>query len=219
MFNRIAPRYDFLNHLLSFGMDKYWRRRLVKEVVKTHPQHILDVATGTGDLAFLLYKKTKAAVIGVDIAEGMLGIARKKQAVKSIPVTFMQASASSLPFPNHSFDVVTVAFGVRNFEHLREGLQEIYRVLKPEGTVAILELTTPNGWPAKPLYHFYSACIIPLIGRIVSKHVSAYSYLPASIAEFPQREKFIELLNLLNFKKPNYKILIMGVCGIYTAKG
>ncbi|MDR0296205.1 MAG: bifunctional demethylmenaquinone methyltransferase/2-methoxy-6-polyprenyl-1,4-benzoquinol methylase UbiE [Prevotellaceae bacterium] len=218
MFNRIASRYDFLNHLLAFGRDKYWRRQLVKEVAKTCPQHILDVATGTGDLAFLLYKRTKATVIGVDVADGMLDIARKKQAKKFIPITFMQATAAALPFPDHSFDVVSIAFGVRNFEHLHEGLYEIRRVLKPGGMVAILEFTTPHGWPMKPLYRFYSVCIIPLIGRIVSKHASAYSYLPATIAEFPQREKFISTLTLLNFKASNYKILTFGICGIYIAK-
>ena len=191
---------------------------MVKEVAKTRPLHILDVATGTGDLAFLLYKKTKANVIGVDIATGMLEVACKKQAAKSIPVTFLQATASSLPFPEHSFDVVTVAFGVRNFEDLHKGLQEIRRVLKPGGTVAILEFTTPRSWPIKLLYRFYSSRIIPFIGRIVSGHTSAYSYLPASISEFPQREKLIDILNLLNFKTSNYKIFTMGVCGMYNAK-
>lgn len=218
MFNRIAPRYDFLNHLLSFGVDKYWRRRLVKEIAGTCPQHILDVATGTGDLAFLLYKKTKAAVVGVDIAENMLAIARKKQAAKAIPLTFLQASAASLPFPDHSFDVVTVAFGVRNFEDLQQGLQEIHRVLKPGGKLSILEFTTPQFWPVKLLYRFYSACIIPLTGRMISKHASAYSYLPATIATFPQRQEFIDLLNLSGFKASNYKRLTMGVCALYGAE-
>ena len=218
MFNRIAPQYDFLNRLLSFGRDKYWRRQLVKEVCKTRPQHILDVATGTGDVAFLLYKKTKAKIIGVDIAEGMLEIARKKQNKKAESLSFLQATATALPFPDHSFDAVTVAFGVRNFEDLHKGLQEIRRVLKPGGMVAILEFTTPRRYPIKPLYRFYSACIIPLTGRIVSGHAIAYSYLPTTIAEFPQREKFIEILNLLNFKESNYKTLTMGICGIYTAK-
>lgn len=218
MFNRIAPQYDFLNHLLSFGVDKYWRRRLVKEVSKTRPQHILDAATGTGDLAFLLYKKNKAAVIGVDISEGMLAIARKKQAAKAVPITFVQASATALPSPAQSFDAVTVAFGVRNFEDLRKGLQEIRNVLKPDGIVAILEFTTPRSWPMKPLYRFYSARIIPCIGRLISKHASAYTYLPTTIAAFPQREAFVGILNELNFKDINYKTLTMGICGMYIAK-
>jgi demethylmenaquinone methyltransferase/2-methoxy-6-polyprenyl-1,4-benzoquinol methylase len=216
MFNGIAPHYDFLNHFLSFGFDYLWRRRLVREIAKRQPQHILDVATGTGDLAILLQRMTKAAVTGIDIAEDMLHIARKK-ACKLAKLRFMQAQAESLPFPSASFDAVTVAFGVRNFEHLQKGLAELLRVLKPGGTLAILELTTPIHFPMKQLYGFYSFRLIPFAGRLISTHRAAYRYLPYSIHAFPQREKFLSKLSLTGFTAPACRSFTGGVCCFYTA--
>ncbi len=192
MFNAIAPQYDFLNHFLSFGIDRYWRRRLVRHVRSHHPAHLLDVATGTGDLAILLQRKTGAAVTGVDIAEGMLEVARKKTLNSQLSIiNYQLASATALPFPDNTFDAVTVAFGVRNFDNLQQGLSEMQRVLRPGGIVTILEFTTPRTRPVRLLYRWYSRYIIPLLGRLVSKHAAAYSYLPASVEAFPQREKFL----------------------------
>jgi demethylmenaquinone methyltransferase/2-methoxy-6-polyprenyl-1,4-benzoquinol methylase len=216
MFNDIAPHYDFLNHFLSFGFDYLWRRRLVSHIAKQKPQHILDVATGTGDLAILLRRKTKATVTGVDIAEDMLHIARKKASTLA-NLHFMQAQAENLPFPDASFDAVTVAFGVRNFEQLQKGLSELLRVLKPGGTLAILELTTPIHFPLKQLYSFYSFRLIPFAGHLISMHRAAYRYLPYSIHAFPQREKFLSELNLTGFTAPAYRSFTGGVCCFYTA--
>jgi demethylmenaquinone methyltransferase/2-methoxy-6-polyprenyl-1,4-benzoquinol methylase len=216
MFNGIAPYYDFLNHFLSFGFDYRWRRRLVSDVAKQQPRHILDVATGTGDLAILLQRKTKAAVTGIDIAEDMLNIARKKAGTLT-GLRFMQAQAENLPFPDAAFDVVTEAFGVRNFEQLQKGLAELLRVLKPGGTLAILELTTPVHFPLKQLYGFYSFRLIPFAGRLISAHRAAYRYLPHSIHAFPQRGKFLSELNLTGFISPACRSLTGGVCCFYTA--
>jgi demethylmenaquinone methyltransferase/2-methoxy-6-polyprenyl-1,4-benzoquinol methylase len=216
MFNDIAPHYDFLNHFLSFGFDYLWRRRLVSNIAKRQPQHILDVATGTGDLAILLQRKTNAAITGVDIAEDMLDIAKKK-ARKFTKLHFMQAQAENLPFPDASFDAVTVAFGVRNFEQLQKGLAELLRVLKPGGTLAVLELTTPIYFPLKQLYRFYSFWLIPFVGRLISTHRAAYCYLPHSIHAFPQREKFLSELSLTGFTAPVYRSFTGGVCCFYTA--
>ncbi len=218
MFNAIAPQYDFLNHFLSLGIDRYWRRRLVRRVRTHSPSHILDVATGTGDLAILLQQKTGAAVTGIDIAEGMMDVARKKTLNSQLStLNFQLASASALPFPDNTFDAVTVAFGVRNFENLQQGLSEMLRVLRPGGLIAILEFTTPRTWPVRPLYRWYSRHIIPLLGRLVSKHAGAYSYLPASVEAFPQREKFLAELEQARFQKTNCKTFTCGICGFYTA--
>lgn len=216
MFNDIAPHYDFLNHFLSLGFDYLWRRRLVRHIAKQNPRHILDVATGTGDLALLLQRKTNAAVAGIDIAGDMLAIAKKK-ARKLEKLRFMQAQAEALPFPNGSFDAVTVAFGVRNFEHLQQGLTELRRVLKPGGTLAVLELTTPLHFPLKQLYRFYSFRLIPFFGRLISAHRAAYCYLPQSINTFPQREAFLSELQHAGFTTLNSRPFTGGVCCFYTA--
>jgi demethylmenaquinone methyltransferase/2-methoxy-6-polyprenyl-1,4-benzoquinol methylase len=216
MFNDIAPHYDFLNHFLSLGFDYLWRRRLVNAVAQRNPQHILDVATGTGDLALLLQRRTKAAVTGIDIAGDMLAIAKKKTR-KLENLHFMAAQAEALPFPDRSFDAVTVSFGVRNFEHLQQGLAELLRVLKPGGTLAILELATPLHFPVKQLYGFYAFRLIPFFGRLISAHHAAYRYLPQSISVFPQREAFLSKLEHAGFTTLNYRPFTGGVCCFYTA--
>jgi demethylmenaquinone methyltransferase/2-methoxy-6-polyprenyl-1,4-benzoquinol methylase len=216
MFNGIASHYDFLNHFLSLGFDYLWRRRLVSVVARGRPQHILDVATGTGDLALLLHRKTKAAVTGIDIADDMLSIAKKK-ARKLEKLRFMPAQAEALPYPDNSFDAVTVSFGVRNFEHLQQGLTELLRVLKPGGALAILELTTPLHFPMKQLYGFYSFRLIPFFGRLISAHRAAYRYLPQSINTFPQHDAFLSELKQAGFIALKYRTFTGGVCCFYTA--
>jgi demethylmenaquinone methyltransferase/2-methoxy-6-polyprenyl-1,4-benzoquinol methylase len=217
MFNDIAPHYDFLNHFLSLGFDHLWRRRLARDVAKRNPQHILDVATGTGDLALLLQRKTAAAVTGVDIAGEMLAVAKKKARSRE-RLRFVQAQAEALPFADSSFDAVTVAFGVRNFEQLPQGLAELRRVLKPGGTLAVLELTTPLPFPLKQLYRFYSFRLIPFFGRLISAHRAAYRYLPQSIDTFPQREAFLSELARAGFTAPHCRPFTGGVCCFYTAR-
>ncbi|MDR3184876.1 MAG: bifunctional demethylmenaquinone methyltransferase/2-methoxy-6-polyprenyl-1,4-benzoquinol methylase UbiE [Prevotellaceae bacterium] len=217
MFNGIAPHYDFLNHLLSFGFDYLWRRRLVGEVAKQQPRHILDAATGTGDLALLLHRRTGADVTGIDIADGMLRIAKRK-ARRHAALRFIQAQAESLPFPDATFDAATVAFGVRNFERLPQALAELLRVLKPGGTLAILELSTPLRFPLKQLYHLYAFRLIPLAGRLISAHRAAYGYLPRSIHAFPQREKFLLELERAGFTLLRCRSFTGGVCCLYTAR-
>ncbi|MDR0737659.1 MAG: bifunctional demethylmenaquinone methyltransferase/2-methoxy-6-polyprenyl-1,4-benzoquinol methylase UbiE [Prevotellaceae bacterium] len=216
MFNDIAPHYDFLNHFLSLGFDYLWRRRLVRHIATQNPRHVLDVATGTGDLALLLQRKTNAAITGIDIAGNMLAIAKKK-ARKLEKLCFMQAQAEALPFPDGSFDAVTVTFGVRNFENLQQGLTELQRVLKPGGALAVLELTTPLSFPLKQLYRFYSFRLIPFFGRLISTHRAAYRYLPQSINAFPQREAFLSELEHTGFTTLNYCSFTGGVCCFYTA--
>ncbi|MDR2802022.1 MAG: bifunctional demethylmenaquinone methyltransferase/2-methoxy-6-polyprenyl-1,4-benzoquinol methylase UbiE, partial [Prevotellaceae bacterium] len=188
MFDDIAPHYDFLNHFLSLNIDRRWRKKLVRSVAQQHPATILDVATGTGDLALALRCQTRATITAVDISEGMLAIAKRKtENGKLLPaINWLPASAEALPFPAGAFGAVTVAFGVRNFENLSNGLQEMYRVLQPGGIVAILEFATPVRFPVKQLYRFYFHFVLPLIGRLFSNHRTAYRYLPASVSHFPQ---------------------------------
>ncbi|MDR3236643.1 MAG: bifunctional demethylmenaquinone methyltransferase/2-methoxy-6-polyprenyl-1,4-benzoquinol methylase UbiE [Prevotellaceae bacterium] len=218
MFNHIAPHYDFLNHFLSLGFDRLWRRRLVKRLAKQHPQRILDVATGTGDLALLMSRKMQASITAADIAEEMIARAKTKRAKLKITndtLHFIQASAESLPFGDNTYDAITVAFGVRNFEHLDNGLQEMQRVLKSDGTLAILELTQPVHFPMKQLYRFYADRLIPFFGRLFSSHNSAYSYLPASVKAFPQRNQFITKLRDAGFADATCISFTGGVCCLY----
>ena len=221
MFSDIAPRYDFLNHLFSFGIDKCWRKRMAREITKCRPARVLDIATGTGDLALALHRAEVAKIVGVDISEGMLEIARSKTIRNDIHpsnVEFMLASAEVLPFPDNSFDAVTIGFGVRNFEHLQKGLREIQRVLQPGGQLAVLEFSTPQHFPVKQLYHFYFHTIIPVVGHFVSKHQSAYSYLPSSVSNFPQRGDFLNQLQQAGFIDMRYRNLSCGIAAIYTAE-
>jgi len=219
MFNDIAPRYDFLNHFLSLGIDKWWRKRLVCVVSKQQPKKILDVATGTGDVAFALQRKTGAEITGIDISEGMLAVAQKKHENNQLSnVHFQIASAEALPFADGTFDAVTVAFGVRNFEHLDKGLQELHRVLRAGGTLAVLEFATPTLFPVKQLYALYFRCIVPLVGRLFSKHRSAYSYLPVTVGAFPQRQEFTEHLQQAGFVRNRFCSLSCGIALLYVAQ-
>ncbi|MBO6026061.1 MAG: bifunctional demethylmenaquinone methyltransferase/2-methoxy-6-polyprenyl-1,4-benzoquinol methylase UbiE [Bacteroidales bacterium] len=218
MFDDISPRYDFLNHLLSFRIDKIWRRKTSQLVAKRHPTAILDVATGTADLAIrMAHDIPTAAIIGVDLSEKMLDIGRKKISRKQLDqrITLMTADAAHLPFDDGSFDAVTVAFGVRNFENLEAGLQEMVRVAKNDGLIAILEFSHPSNTFVRWPYRIYSKHLLPLIGRAVSRHQTAYTYLPSSIEAFPESGTFIQTLKALGIADVQAKAFLSGIATRY----
>ena len=219
MFNNISGTYDFLNHFLSLGIDIIWRKKAIKELSASKPAIILDVATGTGDFAFEAIKILKPAkVIGVDISEGMLAIADQKIVKRNMQDVFevRLGDSEQLLFDNDSFDAVTVAFGVRNFENLEQGLADMLRVLKSGGKVVILEFSKPKVFPVKQLYNFYFRYITPTIGKLFSKDSSAYTYLPESVASFPDGDSFNSLLQKVGFKHTKQRSLTFGICSIYT---
>jgi len=219
MFDDIAPKYDFLNHFLSLGIDKLWRKKLVKLLKKQLPTNVLDIATGTGDLALTIYKCAKPEkIIGVDISEQMLQYGREKIEKKNLQniITLQYGDSENLDFADNSFDAVTVAFGVRNFENLEKGLSEMCRVLKPGGMVYILEFTMPKCFPFKQLYHFYFFKVLPLIGRLFSGNNHAYSYLPQSVEQFPHNKAMLNKLNDAGFNGTKYVILTCGIAAIYV---
>jgi demethylmenaquinone methyltransferase/2-methoxy-6-polyprenyl-1,4-benzoquinol methylase len=220
MFDNISGKYDFLNHFLSLGIDIQWRKKVLKIVQKTKPEIILDIATGTGDLAILLSKTHPKKIIGLDLSNGMLEVGRKKIAEKGLSdlIEMVQGDSENLPFEDNYFDVITVSFGVRNFENLHKGLSEIYRVLKPGGTFVVLEFSQPTQFPMKQLYHFYSKYILPTIGKLISKDHSAYTYLPESVAAFPFGENFNSILRKLNYNNVSNKALTFGIASIYKAQ-
>ena len=220
MFDRIAHSYDRLNHFLSWGIDKSWRRTAVDSLSPFHPRRILDVATGTGDFAILSARRlAPQSITGVDISEGMMQIGRQK--VKALHldgiIRFQHEDSEALSFADDTFDAVTVAYGVRNFEHLDQGLREMCRVLKPGGHLVILELTTPDRFPMKQLFAIYSKVVIPLLGKLLSKDNSAYHYLPDTIKVFPQGEVMKGVIARAGFSEVNFKRLTFGICTLYTA--
>lgn len=218
MFDAIAHSYDKLNHLLSLGFDKGWRKKGVAFLRPFAPDSILDIASGTGDLAILLHRKLKAGqVIGADISEGMMEIGRRKAEKLGCAdaVTFEQQDCLALTYPEGSFDAVTAAFGVRNFEHIEQGLGEMYRVLKPGGHVMILELSTPARFPMKQLYNVYSKIMIPTVGGFFSFEKAAYNYLPESIKVVPQGKEMTALLSRQGFKDTAVKTFTFGTCSMY----
>lgn len=221
MFDCIAPVYDFMNRAMTMGVDRLWRRATVKEVARCVPRRVLDVATGTADLAIALARKTRAeSVLGVDLSKGMLEVGRKKveKAGLGDRVTLKVADCLALPLEDASVDCVTVAFGVRNFERLLDGYREIHRVLRPGGALMVLELSTPQGKVTKACYDLYTKHLIPLAGRMISKDRSAYSYLPASIAACPQREEMTALMRQAGFSEACYRSFSFGACCLYIAK-
>ncbi len=220
MFNSIAARYDFLNHFLSLGIDKFWRKQLVREVFRHNPKIVLDVATGTGDLAIAIAKKSSEIdVVGVDIAPNMLEIARKKVADIDLDkrISLVLGSALNLPFPNNNFDAVIVAFGVRNFENLSLGLKEIFRVLKPGGVFCVLEFSVPRSQPFSALYKWYFRHLLPFLGGLISGNRNAYTYLPDSVLSFPEGKQFTDILSDVGFQNVSFKRLTFGVASIYIA--
>ena len=219
MFNNIAGRYDFLNHFLSMGIDKGWRKKAIAEAAEVSPVKILDVATGTADLAIAAASLQPQHIDGIDIADQMLAVGRKKIAENNLTstITLQTADSVALPFATGNFDVVMCAFGVRNFEHLEAGLTEMSRVLRPGGKVVILEFSHPTTFPIKQLFGFYFRYILPLMGRMVSKHSRAYTYLPESVMAFPQGEEFCAILEKCGYKNPKPKQLTFGISSLYTA--
>jgi demethylmenaquinone methyltransferase/2-methoxy-6-polyprenyl-1,4-benzoquinol methylase len=217
MFDNIAPKYDFLNHFLSFGIDKIWRRKAIKLLVKHSPKMILDVATGTGDFAIASLKTGAQKVIGIDISEEMLSVGRKKIEAMGLSqqISLQKGDSEELVFMDGSFDAVTVAFGIRNFENLSMGLNELNRVLKPGGVVCILEFSKPRNFPIKQIYGFYSFYILPFLGRIFSKDNSAYRYLPESVEHFPDGEELLNLLKDSHFVEVRQFRQTFGVATIY----
>lgn len=218
MFDNIAPRYDFLNRFLSVGIDQLWRKRLLKMLKQQGPKNILDIATGTADLA-ILESKICNKVVGVDISAGMLAKGQEKIESKGLTniITLKQADSEQLPFTDSSFDAVTVAFGVRNFENLEKGLAEMYRVLTTKGKVYVLEFSKPKRFPMKNLYFFYFNNILPRWGKLVSKDSSAYSYLPESVKAFPDGEHFAAILTKCGFSEIKFTPLSNGIATIYVA--
>lgn len=220
MFDRISPKYDALNHLLSFNIDKVWRRKAAKEVAKHHPADILDLATGTADLAIALAKHNpQARIIGIDISERMLEIGHEKVKQQKLEnqIVLRFGDAATLPFEDGTFDVVTVAFGVRNFEDLDKGLSEISRVLKPCGQAVILEFSMPEKFPVKQLYQFYFKRVLPIIGKRVSKDESAYTYLPSSVERFPMPKVFLDILDRYGIQQGQMIPMAFGIAIVYTA--
>lgn len=220
MFNNIAPTYDKLNHRLSWDIDRYWRYKAINSMANHNPETILDIATGTGDFAILAAHKLNAKeIIGADISEGMMAIGKQKVDNNRLQdiITFQKEDCTNMSFQEGRFDAVMAAFGIRNFQNLEKGLKEMLRVLKPGGMLCILELTTPVCFPMKQLFHIYSHTILPLYGRMISKDVSAYSYLTKTIEAFPQGETMVEIFNKVGFQKATFKRLTFGICTLYTA--
>lgn len=220
MFDKIAFRYDFLNHFLSLGIDFYWRRKALRLLAPANPQHLLDVGTGTADMAILAARILKPARIsGVDLSEKMLEIGRQKlQALQlAVPIELLKADCEALPFEDQSFDAVSVAFGVRNFEHLEQGLAEMLRVLKPGGRLVILEFSRPTAFPVKQLFEVYFRYITPYIGKWFARSKEAYAYLPESVQAFPQGSQMTDILTKIGYRDALCKPLTFGICSIYSA--
>ncbi len=220
MFDRISPRYDFLNHLLSLNIDKIWRRKTVKTIAIRHPKQILDLATGTADLALQLAKSLpEAHITGLDFSTKMLEIGKEKVEKQGLEnsIQLQQGDAAHLPFANDTFDAVTIAFGARNFEDLPSSLKEIHRVMKPNAQLCILEFSMPQSFPIKQAYLFYFKHILPKIGSWISKDKSAYSYLPASVQNFPPPNTFINILREKGFQQVEKRSLSFGIATLYSA--
>jgi demethylmenaquinone methyltransferase/2-methoxy-6-polyprenyl-1,4-benzoquinol methylase len=220
MFNAISPKYDALNRILSAGIDQSWRRKTLREIRATGALKLLDVATGTADLALALAKGIPGSrVVGVDISAGMLEVGRSKVRARDLEgrVRLDLGDGEQLPYEESSFGAVTVAFGVRNFENLEQGLRDMRRVLEPGGTLAVLEFSQPTAWPLRSLYLFYFKNILPRIGRMVSKDASAYTYLPNSVQAFPYGEAFAAKLREAGFQSVRVRPLSFGIASLYLA--
>lgn len=220
MFDNISPTYDFLNHFLSLGIDIYWRKKAIALLKKEKPGIILDVATGTADFALEAVKLQPKKIVGVDISEGMLERGRRKIHRRKLDhlIELKTGDSENLDFEDNYFDAVIVSFGVRNFEDLEKGLQNIYRVLKKGGSIVVLEFSKPRTFPFKHGYNFYFRFILPLFGKMISKDSAAYSYLPESVRVFPDGKDFVQILNKTGFTLTKCRTLTFGVASIYTGK-
>jgi len=219
MFDNISHRYDFLNHLLSLGIDIIWRKKAIGLLKNAKPKTILDIATGTGDFAIAALKLNPDKVIGVDISKGMLEKGKEKLRKRNLDgkIDLQLGDSEKLLFEADSFDAVIVAFGVRNFENLKQGLTDMYRVLKPGGSTVILEFSKPQKFPLKQIFNFYFRSILPLLGRMISSDKGAYTYLPESVQAFPEGIEFLGILKDVGFKEARLKRLTFGISSIYIA--
>lgn len=222
MFDNIARHYDFLNHFLSLGIDKIWRRKMIKEVGMVNPNLLLDVATGTGDVAINTLKQlnnNNLRIVGIDISPEMLNIGKKKINTEGVSdkIEMLVGDSENLPFENNKFDAVTVAYGVRNFENLEKGLAEMNRVLKPNGKLVVLEFSKPSMFPFRQLFNFYFKHILPTIGKLTSKDPRAYAYLYESVQSFPDGSDFLNVLHKTGYTNTQCVPLTLGICSIYTA--
>ena len=218
MFNDIAKRYDFLNRLLSAGIDKGWRKKAIAELKEIQPEKILDVATGTADVALMTYKLLKPEkIIGIDISDGMIALGKEKIAKKGLTdfIELQNGDSEKINYTDNFFDAVTVAFGVRNFQNLEKGLSEMLRVLKPGGKLVILEFSKPCNTMFKSFYKFYMKIIAPKAGRMFAKNKDAYKYLNDSVQAFPEREQFTAIMKNAGYKNVYYKQLSLGICCVY----
>jgi demethylmenaquinone methyltransferase/2-methoxy-6-polyprenyl-1,4-benzoquinol methylase len=220
MFDAIAPKYDFLNQLLSLGIHKGWRKKSINLLKQAQPKTILDIATGTADFAIEAMRLKPEKVTGIDISEGMLKLGREKVNKLGLQhkIELKLADSENLPFSDNSFDAITVGFGVRNFEHLEKGIRDMYRVLKPGGSMIILEFSKPRVFPVKQLYMIYFRYITPFIGKLFSKDNSAYSYLPESVNAFPDGKDFLKILEKTGLKEAKTISLSFGIASIYISK-
>ena len=221
MFDNIASTYDTLNHRLSWNIDKSWRKKAIRRLAPFSPKTILDIATGTGDFAIMSAKMLLPdTLIGADISEGMMEIGRQKVKNEGLEgiISFQKEDCLNLTFPSDTFEAVTAAFGIRNFQDLERGLVEMYRVLKKGGHLCIIELTTPISFPMKQLFKVYSKVVLPFYGRLISKDSSAYDYLNKTIAAFPQGETMMKILQKAGFAKTSFKRLTFGICTMYIAE-
>lgn len=218
MFDSIAPKYDFLNRFLSLGIDQIWRKKAINSLKEVNPKQILDVATGTGDLAIAALKLQPDAITGIDISNEMLKVGRQKIANKnqSQKIVLIHGDSNELPFEDNKFDAITVAFGVRNFEFLQQGINQMYRVTRKGGKIAVLEFSKPQQLPFKQLYNFYFKFILPGWGRLISQNKTAYTYLPESVQHFPEGEAFATYLRNAGYQNIHVSPLTFGICTLYT---
>jgi demethylmenaquinone methyltransferase/2-methoxy-6-polyprenyl-1,4-benzoquinol methylase len=218
MFDNISARYDFLNHFLSLGIDKIWRWKAIKQLRSIQPKKIIDIATGTGDFAIAALKLKPEEVVGLDISAGMLAVGEQKMIKRKFNniIKMQLGDSENIPFENNYFDALTVGFGVRNFENLEVGLAEMLRVLKPGGKAIILEFSKPKAFPIKQVFGFYSNYIIPFFGKKLSKDAKAYTYLPESVAAFPEGKDFEDILLKIGYKDIQSTTVSGGIATIYT---
>jgi demethylmenaquinone methyltransferase/2-methoxy-6-polyprenyl-1,4-benzoquinol methylase len=218
MFNNISRRYDFLNHFLSLGIDRIWRKKAVNMLRELKPQRILDLASGTGDFAIASLKLHPKEIIGMDISEGMLAVGKEKMKKKGVEtiISMRLGDSENLPFEDNYFDALTVGFGVRNYENLSKGLTEMLRVVRPGGKIIILEFSKPKKFPVKHYFAFHSKYIIPFFGKYISKDDKAYAYLPESVQAFPEGMDFIKILQSIGYKNVSEKLVSGGIATIYS---